>query len=290
MRLLRLKHLLLTILSLSACIIWSCGAFAAGQETGFYLVSIGCGDPDNITVRAIKTIEKSQVIFCDDTIKTMWPDLLKGKECLPTPPIAIHKYFRAKESGFAQGNPEQNKKAAKAEKALKSFVKTVTDAVKSGKIVSLLDYGDPCIYGPYIWTVDVLKQFNPKVIPGVSSFNAANAAIGRGLTFGQAAKSAILTNGADLRDGYEGADTLDRLCASHSSMVLFTMFTDFEKLVKELSSRYPEDTPMAIVVKAGYEKDEQVIKGTLSDIVAKAKAFGKVPFENLIYVGDFMAE
>lgn len=290
MRHLRLKHSFLPIVMAITCISWFCCAWAAEQNTGFYLVSMGCGDPDNITVRAMKTIEKSQVIFCNDTMKAMWPDLFKGKECLPVPPIYIHKYFRAKASGFAQGNPEQNKKAARAEKALKAFVKTVSQAVKSGKTVSLLDYGDPCIYGPYIWTVDVLKEFNPEVIPGVSSFNAANAALGKGLTFGHAAKSAILTNGADLRDGYKGTDTLDRMCAPQSAMVVFTMFTDFEKLVKALSSRYPEDTPMAIVIKAGYEKDERVIKGTLTDIVAKVNAFGNVPFENLIYIGDFMAE
>jgi len=281
-------HLSLILILILCC---PCLSGAATPESpGFYLVSIGCGDPDNITVKAMKTIKKSDVIFCSDEMKAAWPDLFRGKECLPRPPIAIHKYFRARTSGFSQGSPDQNKKAAKAKKALKAFVSTVTRAVESGKTVCLLDHGDPGIYGPYIWTVDVLKAFNPKVIPGVSSFNAANAALGKGVTFGRAAKSVILTNGADLRKGYEGTDTLDRMTATGSAMVVFTMFTDFEKLIKEVSLRHPKQTPVALVIKAGYDNGQEVVKGTLADIVAKVRAYGDVPFEHLVYIGDFMAE
>ena len=279
------------ILIFTACLLWPCASWSAAPDaTGFYLISIGCGDPDNITVKAMKTIEKSDIVFCSDEMKAAWPALFKGKECLPRPPISIHKYFRALASGFSQGNPDQNKKRAKVKKELKSFVDTVTRAVNSGKTVCLLDHGDPCIYGPYIWTVDVLKAFNPKVIPGVSSFNAANAAIGKGVTFGRAAKSAILTNAGDLRQGYEGADTLDRMTTARSSMVVFTMFTEFEKLIKEVSLRYPKETPVALVIKAGYDKDQRVVSGTLSNIVERVRAFGDVPFEHLVYIGDFMAD
>lgn len=260
---------------------------AVPDPARFFLVSVGCGDPDNITLKAKKTIEKSQLVFCSEEMKALWP-MLKGKECLPRPPIAIHKYFRALKSGFAQGKVAKKGKQAQVEKALDAFVQTVTNAVKSGKTVCLLEHGDPCIYGPYIWTMEVLKDLDPKVIPGVSSFNAANAALGKGLTFGNASHSAILTNAADLRNGYKGADTLDRMAATRSSMVIFTMFTDFEKLVGELKARYPEQTPMALVVKAGYDTQERIIQGTLADIVSRVKAAGKIPFEHLIYLGDFM--
>ena len=285
----RFRLILSLILALAACC--PCLSWAGAPEpTGFYLVSIGCGDPDNITVKAMKTIKKSDVIFCSDEMKAAWPDLFKGKECLQRPPIAIHKYFRAKASGFSQGSPDQDRKAAKAQKALKVFVDTVTRAVESGKTVCLLDHGDPGIYGPYIWTVDLLRDFNPQVIPGVSSFNAANAALGRGVTFGRAAKSVILTNGADLRNGYKGTDTLDRMTATGSAMVVFTMFTEFETLIEQVSRRYPKQTPVALVIKAGYDKDQDVVKGTLADIVDKVRAYGDVPFEHLVYIGDFMAE
>ncbi len=255
----------------------------------FFLVSVGCGDPDNITLKAQKTIEKSQLVFCSEKMKALWPDMLKGKECLPRPTVAIHKYFVALKTGFSvPGTVIKKEKQVQVKKALETFIQTVTQAVKSGKTVCLLDHGDPCIYGPYIWTMEMLKDLDPKVIPGVSSLNAANAALGKGLTFGNASHSAILTNAADLKKDYPGADTLDRMAATRSSMVIFTMFTDFEKLVGELKARYPEQTPMALVVKAGYDAQERVIQGTLADIVSRVKAAGKIPFEHLIYLGDFM--
>ncbi|PIE70006.1 MAG: hypothetical protein CSA22_10140 [Deltaproteobacteria bacterium] len=273
------------------CLFISAAATASPTPTQFYLVSIGCGDPDNITLKAHKTIQNAQVVFCDPQMKKMFPALLADKETLPRPPIAIHKYFRAKQSGFAQGKPvKKTYKHEKAKKALDAFVSTVKAAAKSGKTVCLLEYGDPCIYGPYIWTLDVLKDLNPKVITGVSSFNTASAALQRGVTFGRAARSVILTNGADLRHGYTGADTLDRMTATRSSLVIFTMFTDFEKLMAELGKRLPQKTPVAIVVKAGYDAEERVIRGTLANIVPRVKAEGKLPFEHLIYVGDFMAD
>jgi precorrin-4 methylase len=281
-----LKRQLILILVLALFIP---GAALAAQGN-FFLVSVGCGDADNITLKAMKTIKKSEVIFCSDQMKKQWPDLFEGKTCLALPPVSIHKYFRAVQTGFAQGKPSKKEKPAAVAKALDAFVQTVTRAIGSGKNVSLLENGDPCIYGPYIWTTRVFKEMNPKVIPGVSCFNAANAALGKGVTFGRAAHSAILTNAADLRPGYTGKDTLERLAATRSSLVFFTMFTEFEKLVNKLGSLYPENTPVAIVAKAGYEADERIIQGTLANIISRVKAAGPIPFEHLVYLGDFMEE
>jgi precorrin-4 methylase len=265
-------------------------AGSANVKSGFYLVGLGCGDPDNTTLKAVKVIKASDMVFGDDYAKEAFPDLLAGKKILPLPSLKIHKYFQSLKSGFARGAAVKkkniSKKAIQAE--LDQFVRTVTDAVKAGKTVSLLDYGDPCIYGPYIWTMKVLADLNPTIVPGVSSLNAANAALKKGLTFGQAAHSAILTNAADLKDGYKGMDTIERMAATRSSMVVFTMFTDLAPLVDALSIHYPGDTPIAVVINAGYEDKQRIIRGTLDDIVGTVEKQGGLPFLHLIYVGDFL--
>ncbi len=266
--------------------------FAAAAQAAvpgrFCLVSLGCGDPDNITLKAVKTIKASDIIFCPEEMKAAHPELVAGKQLHPLPSLKIHKHFQALKAGFFQGAKVDKVKDPQIEGQIDAFRRTVTEAVQAGKNVSLLDYGDPCIYGPYIWTMQVLKDLDPVIVPGVSSFNAANAALRTGVTFGFEAHSAVLTNAGDLKEGYDGADTIERMAAARSSMVVFTMFVELDELVEKLSRHYPADTPVAIVVKAGYEKEQKIIRGTLKDIVQIAAKEGGISFEHLIYVGDFL--
>ncbi|MBE9529924.1 MAG: hypothetical protein IMF00_01515, partial [Proteobacteria bacterium] len=49
-------------------------------STQLYLVSMGNGDTDNITLRAINIIKDSDVIFCSKRTRDKFPILLHGKE------------------------------------------------------------------------------------------------------------------------------------------------------------------------------------------------------------------
>ena len=109
------------------------------------------------------------------------------------------------------------------------------------------------------------------------------------MTFGVEARSAILTNGAGLRPEYQGADTLVKLAASRSLVVFFPMHVDLKKLVPELRGHYPADTPVAVVVEAGYAAKERVIRGTLETILDKLGE-QDIPFSHLVYVGDFLKD
>ncbi|ABA88107.1 tetrapyrrole methyltransferase, putative [Syntrophotalea carbinolica DSM 2380] len=262
---------------------------AIADSTGhFYLVSVGCGDADNITLKAMRTIQSADIVYCSKKNRENYPELIKDKTVYPRPGIHIHRYLQSLKGNFGFGKSKGEDLAAKAKPELENFVRTVTTAVRAGKNVCLLDGGDPCIFGPYIWTVEVLQDLDPVIIPGVSCLNAANAALHRGLTFGVAAHSAILTNAADTKPGYGGSDTIARMAATRASMVVFTMFSDMEKLVAELGRFYPPDTPVAIVARAGYAKDEQVIRGTLESILQVMKQKQNIPFEHLVYIGDFL--
>ncbi|MCI5227250.1 MAG: hypothetical protein D3918_11505, partial [Candidatus Electrothrix sp. AX2] len=81
--------------------------------------------------------------------------------------------------------------------------------------------------------------------------------------------------------------SVDEMARHQSTMVLFTMRNDFKKFIDTLSKYYSPDTPAAVVVKAGYADEEQVVQGTLGtmlDLVDKEK----LPFEYMLYVGDFL--
>jgi precorrin-4/cobalt-precorrin-4 C11-methyltransferase len=148
------------------------------------------------------------------------------------------------------------------------------------------DSGDPTIYGPNMWYLEAFEDLDPEVIPGVSCFNAANAVLRKGVTSGVKAHSVILTASFGRKE-YMGHDSIEKLAQHQATMVFFTMFMDLEKVVSQLKSHYPADTPIAIVLFAGYKDKQRIIHGTLDTILDKTKG-EKLPFEHLVYVGDFL--
>lgn len=241
----------------------------------FYLVSLGIGDPDNITVRALKTIEKADVIFSISRVPTIFPDLLKDKEVYD----AGHGLF----SSLARRRFSEEEVLAMEEETRQIIRK----AVNAGKTVAVLEYGDPMVYGPQAGYINEFKDLNPIVIPGVSSFNAANAALGRGLTDGPNSETVILTTAKSTSDGYSGTDSLVKLSETRSTMVFFTMKLDIAEVVKQLKQNYPGHTPIAIVLYAGDNEKQSVLQATLDTIVEKTADL-TLPFEHMIYVGEFL--
>jgi precorrin-4/cobalt-precorrin-4 C11-methyltransferase len=250
--------------------------------TRLYLVSTGNGDPDNITLRAINTIRDSAVIFCDKRTRDKFPILLQDKE-IHDPGFGLFAIYGKK--------PEEAKKNKRFKyeekiKELHEITTIIRNAVKQGKVVSVLDSGDPTIYGPNMWYLEAFEDLDPEVIPGVSCFNAANAALRKGVTSGVKAHSVILTASFG-REEYTGPDSIEKLAQNQATMVFFTMFLDLEKVVEKLRTHYPPDTPIAIVLFSGYKEKEKIIHATLDTILEKTKG-EKLPFEHLIYVGDFL--
>jgi len=251
-------------------------------KTHLYLVSVGNGDQDNITLRAINTIKDSHIIFCDKRIRDKFAILLQGKDIYDTG-FGIF--------GIYGKTPEEAKKNKRFnyEEKLKEFNEInsiIRKAVKEGKTVSVLDSGDPTIYGPNMWYMEAFEDLNPEIIPGISCFNAANAALKKGVTSGKKAHSVILTASFG-KEEYTGADSIEKLAENQATMVFFTMFLNMEEVVKKLRVHYPHETPVAIVLYAGYKEKEKVIQGTLDTILEKTKG-ETLPHEHLIYVGDFL--
>jgi precorrin-4 methylase len=252
-------------------------------STNLFLVSVGNGDPDNITLRAINTIKDSQIIFCDKRIRDKFPILLMGKEIHDTGFGIFGIYGKTPEEA------RKNKRFNYDEK-LKEYNEInsiIRKAVKEGKTVSVLDSGDPTIYGPNMWYVEAFEDLNPEIVPGISCFNAANAALKKGVTSGKSAHSVILTASFG-REEYSGTDSIEKLAANQATMVFFTMFLNIEEVVGKLKTQYPGETPIAIVQHAGYRAQEYIIQGTLDTILEKLKG-DKLPHEYLIYVGDFLS-
>jgi precorrin-4/cobalt-precorrin-4 C11-methyltransferase len=244
-------------------------------ETRLYLVSIGPGDVDLITLRAIDTINKSQVIVCRKQTEKKLAQYLKGKKILDASLSGWRTY--RKDRAVIKDKKAREKRRNNNETRAK-LIAQIRHALDAGKTVSVLGSGDLCIYGgPYHWYLEEFKDMHPKIIPGVSCFNAANAALGMEIMSGKESHSAVLTTARDL----------EKFSGHHPTMVIFTMHTKFEDLVKKLKTQYPPETPIAIVFYAGYKDKEHITRGRLGTILQKTQG-QKFPFEHLVYVGDFM--
>jgi len=252
---------------------------AETESTRLYLVGVGPGDPDLITLRAIAVIQQSQLIFCSDGIEQKFASHLQGKEVV-TGYWRLFPYY-GKDPSQLQGEERQECEQIAARR--REFIARVRQAAAGRKTVAILDHGDPLIYGPWAWCLEEFEDLHPVVVPGVSSFNAANAALAKGITTSERTKSIILTS----TDWPGKTDTIERLSTHGSTMVLFTMRAEFPEFIKKLSVNYPPQTPVAVVKHAGYREKQEVVRGTLGTIVAQVGPDG-LPFEYLIYVGEFL--
>ena len=245
----------------------------------FYLVGVGPGDPDLMTLRAAKVIDKADLIFCSERWAEKLASHLEEKEI-------VHGYWRlfpyyGRDPSEFEG--EQRRRCEQITRRRNEFIAQVRGAVKDGRTVAVLDSGDPLIYGPSAWCLEEFEDLDPVVVPGLSCFNAANAALRRGITTSENTKSVILT----ASDWPGKTDTIERLSVHRTTMVVFTMRTEFTEFIEKLSVNYPPQTPVAIVKHAGYADKQEVIQGTLRTILGRIDQ-EKLPFEYLIYVGEFL--
>ena len=242
-------------------------------------MGVGPGDPDLITLRAVKVIRQSDVVFCFKRLGEKFAEYLEGKEVVDDYWLLFPYY--GKDPSELQG--DQRRQCEEVTRRRNQFIAEVRRAIGQGKTVAVLDSGDPLIYGPWAWCLEEFEDLDPVVVPGVSCFNAANAALRRSITSSEETKSVILT----AADWPGKTDTIDKLAVHQSTMALFTMKTEFEEFIRKLSVNYPPETPVAIVKYAGYAGKEAVIRGTLGTILEQVGA-ERLPFEYMIYIGDFL--
>ena len=119
-----------------------------------YIVSTPIGNLDDITIRAVEVLKKSDVILCEDTRRSL--KLLNHLK-IKTKLISYHKFNEKKQTILA------------------------IDHINKGKILSMIsDAGTPLLSDPGRLLVNecLKKKINVIPIPGVSSITAAMAASG----------------------------------------------------------------------------------------------------------------
>ena len=159
-----------------------------------------------------------------------------------------------------------------------------------------LHTGDPSLYGAIREQMDRLKSLDVpfEVVPGVSSFCAAAAAIPAEYTLPGVSQTLIISR-MEGRTPVPERESIRSLAAHRASMVLFLSAGMLEELCAELmAGGYPSRTPTALVYRASWPDvpegaGERVLRGSLSDLPALAQGAG-ITRQALVLVGDFLGD
>jgi precorrin-4/cobalt-precorrin-4 C11-methyltransferase len=155
---------------------------------------------------------------------------------------------------------------------LPQVIEIYRQAGKRGIDVIRLHSGDPSIYGAINEQMCELDEMgiDYDVVPGVSSFQAAAAALKTELTSPEVSQTIILTRCAG-RTPLPADQELDRLAQAHATLCIFLSVDRIKELAETLVPHYGSDCPIAIVYRASWP-EQKIIRGTLTDIAAQAAA------------------
>jgi precorrin-4/cobalt-precorrin-4 C11-methyltransferase len=125
------------------------------------------------------------------------------------------------------------------------------------------------------------------ITPGVPAFAAAAAALGKELTLPEIAQSVVLTRTSGRASAMPEREKLSVFASTGATLAIHLSIHVLDRLVAELLPHYGADCPVAIVYRASWP-DERILRGTLADIAAQAKATA-IERTALIFVGPALA-
>ena len=209
-----------------------------------FFVGCGPGDPELITIKAKKLIQKADVVVYSGSL--IPPSILKL--------CKKGKLYDA--SGLVR----------------EEIFDILYKNAKKDKLVVRLHDGDPSIYGAIKEQIDNLQEkgISSQVVPGVTAFLASAASLGTQLTLPGITQTIIVTR-AESRTKVPKREKISELAKHKATLVFYLSVHLLSDIVKEsLAGGYKKYTPVAVVYRAIW-KNQKIVKGTLGDITKKVR-------------------
>jgi precorrin-4 C11-methyltransferase len=230
----------------------------AGEESPVQFVGAGPGDPDLLTLKARRALGRADVVVYAGSLVP--EDILR------------HAPARA---------VLQNS----APLTLEEVMAILIPAVRAGKRVVRLHSGDTSLYSAIQEQMTWLEEAGIayEVIPGVSSFQAAAAALKTEFTIPETVQTVILTR-AEGETPMPSAESLAELARHRATLCLFLSARLADKVQEELLTAYDPDTPTAILYRVSWP-DQKVVLTQLCHLVEQMRQH-KLSRTTLIVVGE----
>ncbi|KKL91655.1 hypothetical protein LCGC14_1892510 [marine sediment metagenome] len=223
-----------------------------------FFVGCGPGDPELITIKAKKLIQKADVLVYSGSL-------------IPAEIIKLNK---------------KGKKHDAAKLVREEIFDLLLKNAKKEKLVVRLHDGDPSIYGAIREQIDNLEkeEIESVVVPGVTSFLASAAALGTQLTLPGVTQTIIVTR-AEKRTKVPKREQISELAKHKATMIFYLSVHLLSEIVKQaISGGYKKTTPIAVVYRASWN-DEKILIGTLQDISKKVLK-EKITKTAIVIIGD----
>jgi precorrin-4/cobalt-precorrin-4 C11-methyltransferase len=212
-----------------------------------YIIGAGPGDPDLITVKGARLVERCPVVLYTGSL-------------VPEAVIA-----RARKDAKVLDSSGMT---------LDEIVEVIVAARDADEDVARVHTGDPSVFGSTAEQMRRLRALDIEceIVPGVSSFSAAAAAIGKELTLPELCQTIILTR-AEGRTAMPPDEKLEDLARHKATLCLFLSITLMKEVAAALTPSYGADCPVAVVHKASWP-DQQIVWATVGDLAEKVEAAG----------------
>jgi len=228
-----------------------------------YFIGAGPGDPELLTLRGRDLIARCPLVLYAGSLvpRAVIAHASADAEVIDTAPLTLDE-----------------------------IMAHIERAVTRGGDVARVHSGDPSLYGA---TAEQMRRLDTmgidyEVVPGVPAYAAAAALLKTELTLPEVSQTVILTRTPGKASPMPKGEDLKTLGASGATLAIHLSVRNIHLVVADLTSAYGADCPVVVVFRVGWP-DQQVIRGTLSDIKAKVKA-SKITRTALIFVGRVFAK
>ena len=228
------------------------------REGHIEIVGAGPGDPDLVSVRGRKMLERADLI-------------LYAGSLVPKALTECHK-------------PDAVVRSS-ADMALEEQCELMKKFYDEGKFIVRLHTGDPCIFGAIQEQMAFFdaNHMQYHITPGISSFLAAAAELQSQFTIPERCQTIILTRGEG-RTPMPEKEQLHLLARSQSTMCIFLSAAIVDDVQRELLQEYPEDTPVAACYHLTWP-DQSIYRGKLKDL-AKIVHDNNLTLTTMLVVGE----
>ena len=222
------------------------------------IVGAGPGDPDLVSVRGRKMLERADLI-------------LYAGSLVPKALTDCHK-----PGSVVRSSADMN---------LEEQCALMKEHYDKGHFIVRLHTGDPCIFGAIQEQMAFFDQngMDYHITPGISSFLAAAAELQSQFTIPERCQTIILTRGEG-RTPMPEKEQLHLLARSQSTMCIFLSASIVDDVQRELLQEYPEDTPVAACYHLTWP-DQKLYRGVLKDL-AKIVHDNHLTLTTMLVIGE----
>lgn len=244
------------------------GESGKGRPGNVFLVGTGPGDPELLTLKALKVIQSADLLLYDrlvsnDVLEMVHPD--------------ARLLYVGKTAGYHSRTQEE------IHELLLSFAEVGANVVR-------LKGGDPLVFGRGGEEMDFLQQqgIQVKVIPGITAASGIAAELGVPLTHRGVANSVRFLTGHSRKGGADPLFVAENAADPDSTLVIYMGLSTLPSLILKLIHHgLPPDTPAA-AIERGTTPQQRIVMAELKDIGDKI-ASEQLVSPTLIFIGRVVA-